>query len=96
MSTGPSDRPSAQNAPCPTITSRTSICSTCVQPLCLAISTVTPVCGCPEAVATVFEEFPCLEGDENGRGCPGGCGGTQWVTATATACQEEPTECEDK
>merc|ERR1712058_203343 len=63
----------AQNAPCPTITSRTSICSTCVQPLCLAISTVTP-----------------------GRGCPGGCGGTQWVTATATACQEEPTECEDK
>lgn len=61
--------------------------------MCMAISTVTPVCGCPEEIETVFTNFPCVEGGEDGAGCPGGCAGTEWVTATETACRSEETGC---
>merc|ERR1712000_162497 len=60
----------AQNAPCPTITSRTSICSTCVQPLCLAISTVTPVLAVRRLWPRCLRSFPALRGTRTAVGVP--------------------------
>ncbi|KAI9898041.1 hypothetical protein N3K66_006401 [Trichothecium roseum] len=74
----------AENTPpCPTITHTTSVCSTCVRPMCMAIKTVTPGCGCPRDVAAAYTGWSCDQG------CPGGCAGTEYVTATNTRC--EPT-----
>lgn len=73
---------SPPNRPCPTITSTTAVCSTCIRPQCMEIETVTPGCGCAEQVATVFTDHPCE------MGCPGGCAGTEYIIAT------ESIECE--
>ena len=71
---------------CPTVTSTTSVCSTCFRILCMQTSTITPGCGCPEAVPTVFTDHPC------DRECPGGCAGTEFVTATdPPAFEAKPT-----
>ncbi|KAF0317303.1 hypothetical protein GQ607_015430, partial [Colletotrichum asianum] len=63
---------------CPTVTKTTSVCSTCIRPLCLGISTIYNLCGCPTAVPTTTAGFPC------GVGCPGGCAGTEYIYASNT------------
>jgi hypothetical protein len=62
---------------CPTVTKTKTICSDCIRPMCLSVSTVSSVCGCPATAATVTTAFPC------GGDCPEGCG-TEFVTPTVT------------
>ncbi|KAF4120902.1 hypothetical protein GMORB2_2388 [Geosmithia morbida] len=66
---------------CPTITSTTSVCSTCMRPMCMATSTLTPGCEavCRQAVATVYTHHGCEQE------CPGGCAGTQYIVASGAA-----------
>ncbi|KAH7192940.1 uncharacterized protein B0J16DRAFT_67297 [Fusarium flagelliforme] len=62
---------------CPTVTETETICSDCIRPMCLSLSTVSSVCGCPATAATVTTAFPC------GGDCPEGCG-TEFVSPTVT------------
>ncbi|KAH6695250.1 hypothetical protein F5X68DRAFT_227239 [Plectosphaerella plurivora] len=55
----------AADTGCPTVTSTRELCSTCILPACIMISTVTIPCEC-DAVPTVFLDFPC-----DGSGCAG-------------------------
>ncbi|KAH7129422.1 hypothetical protein B0J13DRAFT_138029 [Dactylonectria estremocensis] len=68
---------SITTTPCPTVTSVLGHCSTCVMPMCMAISTIKSVCGCPEAVPTETTSYAC------GGRCVGGCAGTEYVYETA-------------
>jgi hypothetical protein len=53
-------------AGCPTVTETRELCSTCILPACIIMSTLTLSCECPDAVPTVFLDFPC-----DGSGCAG-------------------------
>ncbi|KAF4446185.1 gelatinase b [Fusarium austroafricanum] len=66
-----------QKPACPTVTKTSTICSTCIRPMCITLSTVSSVCGCPDKAATTTVGFPC------GKKCPGGCG-TGYVPPTVT------------
>lgn len=84
-------RASATTTPaCPTITSTTAVCSTCIRPMCMAISTITVASGlnCPAAVPTSFTALGC---DVD---CPGGCAGTEWVVETAGVAAQTCEGCE--
>ncbi|KAK7423823.1 hypothetical protein QQZ08_008866 [Neonectria magnoliae] len=71
--------------PCPTVTSVLGHCSTCVMPMCMAVSTIRSVCGCPADVPTLTTSYAC------GTRCVGGCAGTEYVYETATpACDAGP------
>ncbi|KAK2035680.1 hypothetical protein LX32DRAFT_4758 [Colletotrichum zoysiae] len=70
--------------PCPTVTSIKSICSTFVQPACLALSTIQNRCGCPSVVPTTTVNYPC-KGPR-----PTGCMGTSYVYETATPTCDVP------
>ncbi|KAM5341834.1 hypothetical protein ACJ41O_014865 [Fusarium nematophilum] len=71
---------------CPTVTEVKGRCSTCVMPMCMAISTIKSECGCPAAVPTVTTSYAC------GGKCPGGCAGTEYVYETAKPnCKGYPT-----
>ncbi|KAL7796709.1 hypothetical protein V8C37DRAFT_371238 [Trichoderma ceciliae] len=59
--------------PCPTVTSTSTYCSTCIRPFCLVESTITRQVGCAAAIPTVYTGYPCYGP------CPGGCG-TTYVT----------------
>ncbi|KAF5666608.1 gelatinase b [Fusarium heterosporum] len=92
-------KPSHTTKPCPTVTSTTSVCSTCITPACISLSTVTSQKGCPTHVPTVKTSFPCSKSQ-----CPGGCATSYvfpssygitttkpvcpTVTKTATVCSE--------
>ncbi|KAF4459874.1 gelatinase b [Fusarium albosuccineum] len=64
-------QPTITKKPCPTVTSVQGRCSTCMVPMCMAISTISSQCGCPKKPATVTTSYAC-----NGK-CPGGCAGTE-------------------
>ncbi|TPX11347.1 uncharacterized protein E0L32_001165 [Thyridium curvatum] len=68
-------------AACPTITSH-SRCSTCMVPQCLALSTMSLPCGCPDPPATTTVHHDCAGPEPCS---PGGCGGTQWSVIPAAA-----------
>ncbi|KAJ3468149.1 hypothetical protein MRS44_002214 [Fusarium solani] len=71
---------------CPTVTSVLGRCSTCVMPMCMALSTIKSECGCPFTAATVTTSYAC-----DGK-CPGGCAGTEYVYDTVTPdCKGYPT-----
>lgn len=76
----PTKTPAA--AHCPTVTRTGTICSTCVMPECILLSTVSNPCGCPSAVATTTVDYPC----GTAGGCHVGCG-------TAYAFAPSPTTC---
>ncbi|KAH7014963.1 hypothetical protein EDB80DRAFT_321559 [Ilyonectria destructans] len=77
--------PPVTTAPCPTVTSVLGHCSTCVMPQCMAISTISSVCGCPKVVPTKTTSYACKGG------CVGGCAGTEYVYETATpVCEAGP------
>ncbi|WQF78988.1 hypothetical protein CDEST_04002 [Colletotrichum destructivum] len=63
---------------CPTVFTRETVCSTCIQPMCVEFSTISRLCHCPTQVPTITQAFPC------GGGCPGGCAATQYFNATET------------
>ncbi|KAK3681593.1 hypothetical protein B0T22DRAFT_472516 [Podospora appendiculata] len=70
---------------CPTVTSTTARCSTCIRPACILLSTISNPCDCSKAVPTVFKSYGC------GTTCPGGCD-TGYVYATSTSsCPSPPT-----
>ncbi|KAJ4328922.1 hypothetical protein N0V84_000711 [Fusarium piperis] len=72
-------RPTITKKPaCPTVTSVLGRCSTCVMPMCMALSTIKSECGCPLTAATVTTSYAC-----DGK-CPGGCAGTEYVYDTVT------------
>ncbi|KAL7957683.1 hypothetical protein V8C34DRAFT_284932 [Trichoderma compactum] len=78
-----------QEKPCPTVTSTTTHCSTCLRVLCLIESTITPQAGCAAAVPTVYTGYPCCGP------CPGGCG-TIYITQSeepTTPAPASPTSC---
>ncbi|KAF7562926.1 hypothetical protein G7046_g1183 [Stylonectria norvegica] len=80
-----SDRSTARKA-CPTVTSVKGFCSTCVLPMCMALSTISSECGCPAAVSTVYTSYGCAGG------CVGGCAGTEYIFDTATPnCEDSKT-----
>ncbi|KAK1992250.1 hypothetical protein LX36DRAFT_543104, partial [Colletotrichum falcatum] len=63
---------------CPTVFAQNTVCSTCVRPMCMEVSTISRLCHCPTQVPTVTQAFPC------GGKCPGGCAGTHYFEATET------------
>jgi len=63
---------------CPTVFTKKTVCSTCIDLLCVRSSTISRLCHCPTLVPTVTQAFPC------GGECPGGCGATVYVEATET------------
>ncbi|SPO05534.1 uncharacterized protein DNG_08221 [Cephalotrichum gorgonifer] len=46
---------------CPTVytTATDGVCSTCAEPDCTLITTITPDCACGTAIPTVTAEYPC-------------------------------------
>ncbi|KAH7245762.1 hypothetical protein BKA59DRAFT_476237 [Fusarium tricinctum] len=75
---------------CPTVTKTATVCSDCIRPACVSLSTVSSVCGCPKTPATVTTGFPC------GKKCPEGCG-TEFVTPTVTpTCKKGKDKSEDE
>lgn len=63
---------------CPTATVTGTVCSTCVFPLCLLLSTITNPDNCPTHIPTVTEDFPCSTAE-----CRLGCR-TTYIIATPT------------
>ncbi|WDK13013.1 hypothetical protein CGRA01v4_04294 [Colletotrichum graminicola] len=63
---------------CPTVFTKKTVCSTCINPLCVRYSTISRLCHCPTLVPTFTQAFPC------GGQCPGGCGDTVYIEATQT------------
>ncbi|KHN97444.1 uncharacterized protein MAM_04459 [Metarhizium album ARSEF 1941] len=58
---------------CKSVTSTATVCSTCLQPACLAIETITLFADCPSPVPTTTTAYPC-----SGTKCPGGCKSTSY------------------
>ncbi|CAN8106297.1 unnamed protein product [Discula destructiva] len=67
-------------ASCPTVTATGIVCSTCVFPQCVQLSTISNPCSCPTSVATVTANYPC---DPAGVCHGGGCG-TIYTIASRT------------
>ncbi|KAK1963479.1 hypothetical protein LY78DRAFT_660291 [Colletotrichum sublineola] len=61
---------------CPTVFTKKTVCSTCMQLQCLKVSTISRLCHCSTQVPTVTQAFPC------GGRCPGGCARTVYVEDT--------------
>lgn len=73
---------------CPTFTSTGSICSSCIVPMCLMLTTVSNPCDCPTPVPTVTVDYPC------GTPCKFGCQ-TSYIYATSTStCPKSTTASE--
>ncbi|KAK4038913.1 hypothetical protein C8A01DRAFT_47552 [Parachaetomium inaequale] len=73
--------PSLPTAPaCAAVTATRELCTTCVIPACLAVSTITQSCGCPTPVPTVHLDFPCASG------CDGLWCSTSYAIVTAAGC----------
>lgn len=67
---------------CPTITKTGQICSTCIMPMCIALSTISKPCGWPTPVPELMVDYPCAS-----TGCRLGCGTSYELASAISECE---------